>query len=67
MLTFAGVIGLEFLPNNFQPVPLYLEIVWIGERQWQGINYQIFNVEQDVNLSFYCREFQASVQDYYHA
>jgi len=66
-LTFQGIIGLEFLPRGFQPIPLYLEVVWIGERQWEGINYQVFNTEQDVRLSFYCRYFQASLQDCDHA
>lgn len=63
MLRFEGVIGLEFSPNGFQPVPLYLEIAWIGDRQWQGINYQVFNTEQDVALSFHCREFQVDVEE----
>ena len=60
-LTFQGTIGLEFQPQNFQPVPLSLEIVWIGERQWEGLNYQVFNTEQDVRLSFYCRDFQVAI------
>jgi hypothetical protein len=67
LLRFEGVSGLEFLPSNFQPVPLFLEIIWIGERQWQGINYQVHNTEQDVSLSFYCREFAAVTKDADHA
>lgn len=63
LLTFAGVIGFEFNPYNFQPVPLYLEVVYIGARQWEGLNYQVFNTEQDVRLFFYCRDFHAALQD----
>jgi len=66
-LAFEGIISLEFLPRGFQPTPLYLEIVWIRERQWEGINYQVFNTEQDVRLSFYCRSFHASLQDCDHS
>jgi len=32
-LTFEGVAGLQFLPGNFQPVPVYLKIVSIADRQ----------------------------------
>lgn len=62
-LTFEGIHELGFLPRGFQPIPLYLEIVSIVERQWEGMNYQVFNSEQDVKLSFYCRHFRASVQE----
>lgn len=62
-LTFEGIHGLEFLPRGFQPIPLYLEIVSIADRQWEGMNYQVFNSEQDVSLPFYCRYFQANVQE----
>lgn len=63
VLVFTGVTGLEFLPHGFQPVPLLLEIGYIGSRQWQNLHYQVSNMEQDVRLRFYCRNFHAALQD----
>jgi hypothetical protein len=66
-LTFESIHGLEFLPRGFQPIPLYLEVISIVDRQWEGVNYQVFNSEQDVKLPFYCRHFQARVQEIDHS
>jgi hypothetical protein len=36
----------------------YLEIVPVESHQLEGLNYQVFNIEQDVTLAFYCRDFE---------
>ena len=36
----------------------HLEIVPIITHQLEGLNYQVFNGEQDVTLAFYCRDFE---------
>lgn len=56
-LAFFGVSRFRFVPGPFVPVRVLLEIVCIRDRQWEGVAYQVFNVEQDVELSFYCRAF----------
>lgn len=35
-----------------------LEIEPIRSRQLESLNYQVFNGEQDVTVSFYCRNFE---------
>lgn len=62
VLTFKGVDSFEFRPN-LQNVPVYLEIVSTADRKWQSLFYQVFNTEQDVRLSFYCREFTSQVRN----
>jgi hypothetical protein len=58
LLTFTDVHGLRFIPEGLFPIPLYLEILDIRDRHWDGVSYQVFNQEQDVELSFYAREFE---------
>ena len=35
-LTFQGIIGLEFLPRGFQPIPLYLEVALLHKSVLDG-------------------------------
>src|SRR5215217_1182512 len=49
VLTFTGVRNLRFTPaDGLYPIPLYLEIIDIHDRRWEGMSYQVFNSEQDV-------------------
>src|SRR5690349_3292924 len=59
VLMFTGVRGVRFTPaEGMLPIRLYLEIHAISDRHWENISYQVFNAEQDVELSFYAEGFQ---------
>ncbi len=36
-----------------------LEIKNIASRQWENVNYEVYNEEQGLTLTFYCKEFRA--------
>jgi len=59
VFTFVGVQSLRIA--DIHPGSLCtLQIVPLSERQLENIRYQIFNGEQDLTLSFYCRDFHLS-------
>jgi hypothetical protein len=39
-------------------VGCYLEIVNVEKDQLDGLQYRVFNVEQDLVLEFFCRDFE---------
>src|SRR5579884_2399286 len=39
LLTFSGVRQLQFVPAELSIIPVYLNVVCIRERQWEGTNY----------------------------
>jgi len=56
---FSGVRNLKYITDSFSVLYFsFLEIVSVEDRQWEGINYQVFESEQDSDFSFYCREFR---------
>ncbi len=59
-LSFIGVRDFKYVPASaFDLSVSLLEIVSIADRQWEGVHYQVFNDEQDADLSFYCFDFSA--------
>ncbi len=60
-LTFDGVSILKYVPSPGE-LAFFLEIISIRERQWEVINYRVFESEQDTELSFFCRDFSAKIR-----
>ena len=62
VLSFRGVRDLTFVPPELSILCFwFLEIVPIADNQWEGINYRVFETEQDAELSFVCQDFEAEV------
>lgn len=57
VLTFFDVRQLRFA--DLHPgSTCYLEIEPMASAQWEGVSYRVYNIEQDLTLSFYCHDFQ---------
>ncbi len=62
VLSFKGVRNLKYIPASLSVLCFsFLEIVSAQDRQWEGVNYHVFESEQDTDFSFLCREFRASI------
>jgi hypothetical protein len=58
-ITFLGVQNLRVA--DVHPGCLCdLDIISVLADQLEGLSYQVFNTEQDLTLSFYCRDFEVS-------
>lgn len=58
-ITFLGVVNLRVA--DVDPGCLcHLNIMSIVADQLEGLSYQVYNEEQDLTLSFYCRDFEVS-------
>lgn len=62
ILLFEGVRNLKYIPSTVGGLYFaFIQIVSIADRYWEDINYQVFESEQDTELSFICREFHAKI------
>ena len=61
-LTFSGVLNLRLTPPQRMVLSMcQLEIHSIKDRQWEGANYSVKEVEDEM-ISFLCRNFTARVE-----
>ena len=60
VLEFDGVRNVRLVDQGLKAV--LLEIADASPRQWEGVNYQIFDREGET-ISFLCRDFSASLQN----
>jgi hypothetical protein len=58
-LTFTGLTGLR-LEKLGPGSSCLLTVMSVAQDQWEGIRYRVFNMEQDLTLSFYCADFEFS-------
>ncbi len=61
LLTFTGVTEFKYFPPNVFAFSS-LEIISIRDRQWEGLNYRVFESEQDTDFSFFCRDFSVCLR-----
>ena len=65
ILSFRGVKNLTFIPSEVSVLYIsFLQIVSTENRQWEGVNYRVFESEQDAEFSFFCQDFDAEVRSY---
>ena len=58
-ITFVGVVNLRVA--DVHPGCLCgLNIISVVADQMEGLSYQVYNAEQDLTLSFYCRDFEVT-------
>ena len=63
VLSFEGVREWNFIPSEFSVVTFsFIEIIPIRERKLEGLNYRVFETEQDTTLSFLCRDFSSDLR-----
>jgi hypothetical protein len=60
-LSFHGVQHLNVAQTNVGTGIDYLRIEPVGDRDWDGISYEVYNPGQDI-LTFYCASFDVSVE-----
>jgi len=58
-ITFLGVVNLRVADVD-PGCQCGLNIISVVADQMEGLNYEVYNAEQDLTLSFYCREFEVS-------
>ena len=62
ILSFGGVKNLKFIPPQDSVLYFsFIDVASIRNRQWENVNYHVFETEQDADFSFICRDFSARV------
>ena len=64
VLSFSGVQQLRLTPIPSSVMSLSpFDILSIRDRQWEEVNYEVREIEQEDQLSFLCRDFDAGVYE----